>query len=77
MSKFTMKLALIKTDGIDIQSWLLNVRQLPLIPKIKPRTNNLGKIVRKNDDRLSPFSVEIALGETPATKKNMMPSSRE
>ncbi len=77
MSKFTMKLALIKTDDIDIQSWLLNVRQLPLIPKIKPRINNLGKIVRKNDDRLSPLSVEIALGETPATKKIMMPSSRE
>ena len=77
MSKFTMKLALIKTDEIDIHSWLLNVRKLPLIPKIKPRINNLGKIVRKNDDRFSPSSVEIALGETPATKKIMMPSSRE
>ena len=77
MSKFIMKLALIKTDDIDIQSWLLNVSKLPLIPKIKPRINILGKIVRKNDDRLSPSSVEIALGETPATKKIMIPSSRE
>ena len=77
MSKFTMKLALIKTDEIDIHSWLLNVRKLPLIPKIKPRINNLGKIVRKNDDKLLPSSVEIALGDTPAMKKIMMPSSRE
>ena len=77
MSKFTLKLALIKTDEIDIHSWLLNVRKLPLIPKIKPRINNLGKIVRKNDDKLLPSSVEIALGDTPAMKKIMMPSSRE
>ena len=77
MSKFIMKLALIKTDDIDIQSWLLNVSKLPLIPKIKPRINILGKIVRKNDDGLSPSSVEIALGETPATKKIIIPSSME